>query len=106
MDSIFIVISAESLSAAKTVVHDAVVSAGFSESNYNFLVGDLQTGTANGITIYTSSRLELVAPGKYLMEIDRNINSDCGDAIKSICSNDSSLEVVSRTRFFEILDGD
>lgn len=81
MKSMYIIVEANNMANAKARVKTIMDAKGYPDNFYKFLIGENNTGKANGKIIKNNIMLTDWGNGNFCFEVDRNIVEQYGDEI-------------------------
>ena len=90
-DSMYLIIQATNETEAKQEFLNACLSAGLSERNYQYIVGDIHIGYSNNTIIRNNNIISKINADYYLLEFDKNIVATYGQLIQTEINNYNNM---------------
>jgi hypothetical protein len=92
MSTKYLIIQSDTLDNAKTILRNLISDLGYSEYNFEYVVGQKNIGYANGTVMKNNTVLTDWGNGNFLFTFDRNIVAEFGIEIEA--------EVLKHTNIF------
>lgn len=96
-DSMYIFIKALNINQAKQILHDVIVDQvdGYSENNYEYLIGERQVGFANGKVIRCNrSDIPSIVNDYYIWELDREIVYEDETKLNNLAEKNKHIDIM------------
>jgi len=91
MSTKYLIIQSDSLENAKKALKNLILNLGYSEYNYQYLVGEKNIGKANNQIIKNNTILNDWGNGNYCFGFDKNIVAEYGSAIETEASKHNNI---------------